>query len=61
MRPRLSEGNRVQIDAGRSLIAGSKPTRQGGQRVEPDSRRFVGVSQFISGVVTGISKIFSMK
>ena len=30
MRPRRSRGSRVQIDAGRSLIAGSKPTRQGG-------------------------------
>jgi hypothetical protein len=30
MRPRRSGGNMFQIDAGRSLIAGSKPTRQGG-------------------------------
>ena len=56
MRPRRSGGSRDQIDAGRSLIAGSKPTRQGGQRFDPDSRRFVGVSQFISGVVNGISQ-----
>jgi segregation and condensation protein B len=44
MRSRRSGDNRVQIDAGRSLIAGSEPTRQGGQRFEPDSRRFVGVN-----------------
>ena len=56
MRSRRSGDNRVQIDAGRSLIAGSKPTRQGGQRFKPDSRRFVGVRQFMSGVVNGISR-----
>ena len=55
--PRLSEGNMFQIDAGRSLIAGSEPTRQGGQRFEPDSRQFAAFRQFMSGVVNGISKI----
>jgi len=30
MRPRRSGGNMFQIDAGRSLIAGYKPTRQCG-------------------------------
>ena len=41
---RRSGDNRVQIDAGRTLIAGSKPTRQGGQRLNPilgDSSVFV--------------------
>jgi hypothetical protein len=37
------------MDAGRSLIAGSKPTRQGGQRFDPDSRRFVKFRQFMRG------------
>ncbi len=55
MRPRRSGASRVQIDAGGSLIAGSKPTRQGRQRFEPDSRRFARFRQFMSGVINGIS------
>jgi hypothetical protein len=61
MRPRRSGGHMFQIDACRLLIAGSKSTRQGGQRFEPDSRRFVRLSQFMSGIVNGISRMFSTR
>lgn len=55
MRPRRSEGSMLQIDAGRSLIAGSKPMRQCGQRFKADSRRFVRLRQIMSGILNGIS------
>ena len=36
MRPRRSRGSLFQIDAGRSLMAGSKPTRQCAKRLKPE-------------------------
>jgi hypothetical protein len=56
MRPCRSGGNMFKIDAGRSLIAGSKPTHQCGQRFEADSRRFVALRQIIGGILNGITR-----